>query len=245
MGSRFLKIDFLGPDFDEDAHMDAAEEAMSNKGERKKKLLHAVLGRYKYLHENAKYEDLPIIPIETKAKLKALAKLLAKVRGKVSRDRVDGINYRPEEEVATRIYLQLLMYIRCLAYVRNHKKVEHSDFVSIRRIVFNSCPQLSFEVVEYIHRKKRVTRKDIANDLKLPTNRVNRIIEDFHAMELVDKTRNKEEEGAGASQYFYSLSENLNACFDTVKKKDKYANKTSSKIHLSKRSRGGKATRRK
>jgi DNA-binding MarR family transcriptional regulator len=197
------------------------------------------------LHENAKYEDLPIIPIETKAKLKALAKLLAKVRGKVSRDRVDGINYRPEEEVATRIYLQLLMYIRCLAYVRNHKKVEHSDFVSIRRIVFNSCPQLSFEVVEYIHRKKRVTRKDIANDLKLPTNRVNRIIEDFHAMELVDKTRNKEEEGAGASQYFYSLSENLNACFDTVKKKDKYANKTSSKIHLSKRSRGGKATRRK
>lgn len=225
-GERFLKIDFLGSNFDEDEHMNQAWENMDNKKENKTKLTNTILGYYKNLHETFDTTKTATIPDVIKRKVQSLAKLVARLQTKVEKDRNEGMIYRPVSAIATRLSLQFKNLITCLAFVRNETIVSESTYDIVRKVGFDSCPGLNFEVIDYIRKHKQATRKSIINNLKIPSTRVHQILTDLEQLGMVvqDKEPNSVG-GRGRDSYTYTLSEELLDCLSHTH--DKTNNKVS------------------
>jgi predicted transcriptional regulator len=214
-GERFLKIDFLGSNFDEDEHMNQAWENMDNKKENKTKLTNTILGYYKHLHESFDTTKTAIIPETIKRKVQSLAKLVARLQTKVEKDRNEGMIYRPVSAIATRLSLQFKNLITCLAFVRNETTVSESTYDIVRKVGFDSCPGLNFEVIDYIRKHKISTRKSLVSNLKIPSTRVHQILTDLEQLGMI--TQDKEPNsvgGRGRDSYTYSLSEELLDCLE-------------------------------
>lgn len=225
-GERFLKIDFLGSNFDEDEHMNQAWENMDNKKENKTKLTNTILGYYKNLHETFDTSKTATIPDTIKHKVQSLAKLVARLQTKVEKDRNEGMIYRPVSAIATRLSLQFKNLITCLAFVRNETTVSESTYDIVRKVGFDSCPGLNFEIIDYIRKHKQATRKSIVNNLKIPSTRVHQILTDLEQLGMVvqDKEPNSVG-GRGRDSYTYTLSEELLDCLSHTH--DKTNNKVS------------------
>lgn len=222
MGERFLKIDYLGnsTQFSEEDHMDAAWDNMDKKKENKELLLKSILGYYKHLHESFSPESLLPVPDEIKQKLKKLAQLVAKLRTKVVKDRHEGMKMRPVPEVATRIFLQLGILLRCVAYVRQDKEINNDTYLTIKKIAFDSTNALNLEVIDYLHKHKGASRHALINDLRIPSTRMHQILTDFEQLDIVE--RDKEPTGGkGRDSYTYKLNEDIETCLDITKAKKK------------------------
>jgi hypothetical protein len=219
-GERFLRIDFLGNDFDEDEHMSQAWENMGQKKENKKKLSDTMLGYYKHLFETFNPENVAEVPIPIRNKIMALAKVAARLQAEVVKDRNEGMIYRPRAAVATRLSLQFKNLAHALAHVRGEKVVSETTYAIIRKIGFDSCPGLNYEVINFIHKHKNVTRKSIIDTLKIPSTRVHQILTDLEQLDIVihDKENNKSG-NRGRDTYTYSLCEDLIACLETTRVK--------------------------
>jgi len=219
-GERFLRIDFLGNDFDEDEHMSQAWENMGQKKENKKKLSDTMLGYYKHLFETFNPENVAEVPIPIRNKIMALAKVAARLQAEVVKDRNEGMIYRPRAAVATRLSLQFKNLAHALAHVRGEKVVSEATYAIIRKIGFDSCPGLNYEVINFIHKHKNVTRKSIIDTLKIPSTRVHQILTDLEQLDIVihDKENNKSG-NRGRDTYTYSLCEDLIACLETTRVK--------------------------
>jgi hypothetical protein len=219
-GERFLRIDFLGNDFDEDEHMSQAWENMGQKKENKKKLSDTMLGYYKHLFETFNPENVAEVPMPIRNKIMALAKVAARLQAEVVKDRNEGMIYRPRAAVATRLSLQFKNLAHALAHVRGEKVVSEATYAIIRKIGFDSCPGLNYEVINFIHKHKNVTRKSIIDTLKIPSTRVHQILTDLEQLDIVihDKENNKSG-NRGRDTYTYSLCEDLIACLETTRVK--------------------------
>ena len=219
-GERFLRIDFLGNDFDEDEHMSQAWENMGQKKANKKKLSDTMLGYYKHLFETFDPENVADVPLPIRNKIMALAKVAAKLQTEVVKDRNEGMIYRPRSAVATRLSLQFKNLAHSLAHVRGEKEVSESTYEIIRKIGFDSCPGLNYEVINFINKHKNVTRKAIIDNLKIPGTRVHQILTDLEQLGIIihDKENNKSG-NRGRDTYTYSLCADLTECLETSRAK--------------------------
>ena len=222
MGERFLKIDYLGSSdkFSEDEHMDAAWESMDKKKENKKLLLDTVLGYYKHLVTDFSVDKLvPGSQVDPaiRNKLKRLAQLVAKLRAKVVKDRHEGMKMRPVPEVATRLFLQFGVLIRCLAYVRQDKTVTEDTYIAFRKIAFDSTNGLNLEVIEYLYKHKGASRYAMINDLRIPSTRMHQILSDFDQLNIISKTKEENGKGGGRDSFRYTLSDEIMECLDVSK----------------------------
>lgn len=214
-GERFLKVDFLGSDFDEDEHMDQAWSNMDRKKENKLQLTKTMLGYYKYLESTFNPNDLPTIPEHIGSKVKSLAKLVARLSVKVEKDRTEGLIYRPVSSVATRYSLQFKNFIHCLAHVRGESEVSQTTYNIVRKVAFDTCPGLNFEVINYIHKHKSVTRKCIVHNLRIPSTRVHQILTDMEQVGILIYDKDNNGSGnRGRDVFTYSLSDTLIACLE-------------------------------
>ena len=222
MGERFLKIDYLGSSdkFSEDEHMDAAWESMDKKKENKKLLLDTVLGYYKHLVTDFSVDKLvPGSQVDPtiRNKLKRLAQLVAKLRAKVVKDRHEGMKMRPVPEVATRLFLQFGVLIRCLAYVRQDKTVTEDTYIAFRKIAFDSTNGLNLEVIEYLFKHKGASRYAMINDLRIPSTRMHQILSDFDQLNIINKTKEENGKGGGRDSFRYTLSDEIMECLEVSK----------------------------
>jgi len=216
MGERFIKIDYLGSDFDEDAHMDMAMSMMDDKVENKAKLMHTVLGYYRHLAENFSIDKLPKMNDDMRERVKALARLVANLRTKVEKDRYEGMIHRPVPEVATRLALQFTLTLRCLAYVRGETEISNESYAIVRKIAFDTCHELNFEVIDYIYRKKSVTKQKLVEDLRIPSTRVHQITSDFVQLGILNYRKEKETVMGRPTHQFY-INEDIQAWLDMVR----------------------------
>lgn len=215
-GERFLRIDFLGDDFDEDEHMNQAWSNMGQKRENKQKLSNTMLGYYKHLVETFDPENVAEIPETIRSKIQALAKVGARLQAQVEKDRNEGMIYRPKPAVATRLSLQFKNLVHGLAHVRGEKVVSESTYDIVRKVGFNSCPGLNFEVINYILKHKQVTRKSIIDNLRLPSTRVHQILTDLEHLQLVTiGSQNNGSGNRGRDAHTYSLCPELIQCLET------------------------------
>lgn len=222
LGARFLKCDFTGPDFDTNAHMDMAIANRSHHAENKKKFMHTMLGYFKYLMNNIDPENPPLIPKEISDKIKSLGHIVAKLRTKIVKDRYEGMLYRPTSEVPTRLVLQFMNAAQGIAWARQEDEVTFATYQHIKKIAFDSCHELSLEVVEYIFKKGKATRKQIVDDLKLPKTRVHQIISDFVQLGLLEYDlvpNSMASQGRNAERYI--VTEEIAECLRDVKPKPK------------------------
>jgi 5S rRNA maturation endonuclease (ribonuclease M5) len=222
MGERFLKIDYLGDTnkFSEDEHMDAAWESMDKKKENKRLLLETVLGYYKHLITDFSVDKLvpgSEVDVTVRNKLKRLAQLVAKLRAKVVKDRHEGMKMRPVPEVATRLYLQFGVLIRCLAYVRQDKTVTEDTYIAFRKIAFDSTNGLNLEVIDYLYKNKGASRFAMINDLRIPSTRMHQILSDFDQLNIITKAKEENGKGGGRDSYRYTLSEEIMECLTVSK----------------------------
>jgi hypothetical protein len=214
-GERFLRIDFLGSDFDEDEHMAQAWSNQSQKKENKKKLCESILGYYKHLVESFDPTKEPTIPAAIRNKIFALSKLVARMQTQIEKDRNEGMIYRPVSAVATRLSLQFKNLVTALAAVRNETTVSEATYDIIRKVGFDSCPGLNFEVIDYIRRHKNVTRKSLINGLKIPSTRVHQILTDFEQLGILVQDKVSNGSGnRGRDTYTYTLSDEITQCLE-------------------------------
>lgn len=222
MGERFLKIDYLGSSdkFSEDEHMDAAWESMDKKKENKRLLLETVLGYYKHLITDFSVDKLvpgAKVAMPIRNKIKRLAQLVAKLRAKVIKDRHEGMKMRPVPEVATRLYLQFGVLIRCLAYVRQESDVTEDTYIAFRKIAFDSTNGLNLEVIEYLFKHKGASRAAMISDLRIPSTRMHQILSDFDQLNIITKSKEDNGKGGGRDSFRYTLSEDITECLEVSK----------------------------
>ena len=219
-GERFLRIDFLGSDFDEDEHMRLAWDGAATKKENKAKLQQTMLGYYKHLFESFDPENTATVPESIRNKVMALSKLTARLQTQVEKDRNEGMIYRPVSAVATRLQLQFKNLILSLAHVRGEKVVSEATYDIVRKVGFDSCPGLNFEVIDHIRKRGSVTRRDLATVLKIPSTRIHQIVTDLEQLGIIVQGKESNDSGnRGRDTFVYSLSEALLSCLETARVK--------------------------
>ena len=189
-------------------------------------MLDTVLGYYKHLVTDFSVDKLvPGSQVDPaiRNKLKRLAQLVAKLRAKVVKDRHEGMKMRPVPEVATRLFLQFGVLIRCLAYVRQDKTVTEDTYIAFRKIAFDSTNGLNLEVIEYLYKHKGASRYAMINDLRIPSTRMHQILSDFDQLNIISKTKEENGKGGGRDSFRYTLSDEIMECLDVSKAKRKKA----------------------
>lgn len=218
LGARFLKVDFLGSDFDEDAHMDMAISNRRGTAEHKSKFLHTMLGYYKHLNNTVDPSNPPEIPLEISNKIKSLARIVSRMRTKIAKDRNEGMIYRPTNEVATRLALQFMNLCEAVAWVRQEQVVSGTTYQRVKKVAFDSCHELNLEVIEYIFKKGKARRNQIITDLKLPKTRVHQIVTDFIQLGVIRLEDTVPNEGGsqGRNAERYVVTEEIAECLSEV-----------------------------
>lgn len=242
-GERFLKLDYLGTDFDEDEHMNQAWDNQDKRKENKMKLMHTMLGFYKHLHDTFEPDNLPKIPDNIKRKVQALAKLVARLQTEVVKDRNEGMIYRPVSAVATRLQLQFKNLIGPLAFIRGEKVVTEETYSRICKLGFDSCPELNFEVIEYINKHPGCTRKSMMDSLRLPSTRLHQIISDLEQLNIIIHSSKDNGNGSGRNSHTYTLSDDIKDCLTDAKINNRNTKRVTTKSKSSGKRTPNKATK--
>lgn len=215
MGERFVKIDFAGRDFDEDAQMDQAIRNQNNWPAIEKELRENMLGYIKYLHETVDFSSPPEIDEETQSKIKMLAKLATRLRAKVNKDRYEGMIARPVVEGPARLALQLMTIAKGLMWVKQVDEIDSDIYETLQKIAFDSCPGLAFECVNYVHKVKACSMNTLVAKLKIPKTRVHQIITDFSHLGIFEKEKvNNGTGNRGRDAVLYKVSDAIRGCLD-------------------------------
>lgn len=231
MGERFFKVDYLGSEmnFSEDDHMDTAWNSVANKGETKKILSETLIGYYKHLIETLDPEEIlkKDVPEEIKEKLKKLAKLVVRVNTKVVKDRFEGMKYKPSTALATRAYLTFGYLIRLLAHVKQEKEISYDTFLTVRKLAYDSCAQLSIQVLEYIHKNKGATKNQMVNELRIPSTRMHQILNDYIQLNVLHREKSSNGKDSGRDNWIYNLDPVIEDCITDSKPQKKKRNVSS------------------
>lgn len=235
MGERFIKIDYVGRDFDDEAHMIRAMEIQDQGIDVDNEAKKIVLGYYKYLYNNTSTDSMPVVPPHIEEKIRKLAKLTAKIRTRVQKDRFEGMIARPVNESPTRIALQLRTLCKALMWVKQTTEVTDDIYQILKKVAFDSCPGLGLEVVLHLHKCKSASRSTLCKQLRIPNTRMHQILTDFKALDIVDYVSvNNGSGNRGRNSHDYCLSESVRECLDHLKERKFSKPPTFSKPRFSK-----------
>lgn len=149
----------------------------------------------------AKYDEIPSIPDEIKEKIISLAHWVCMVRGVVSRDRYSKqITNSPFIEVGTRVAKQLCKVGIGIGMFKGKKELTDEEYETIIDIARGSVPRDYEMVYKFLfdRRDKEFTTTEIAEKMKLPTNLVDKIAQDFSMTGVLGKKKF----GAISSKWF-------------------------------------------
>ena len=200
IGERFLRIDWLGKNYD---RREYTRRALLNFGEeaevKKKELSEATLGFAQHLR--AKELKTHIEPMYLEP-LVDLAEFVAIIRTKAELDRYEGLIYRPEAELGPRLGKQLAKM-----YVGSRHVLDHSEeaYGVTRKVAFDTCHGFALEMVEHILTEPNSTRESISRDLDLHPQRAFRVLTNLVTTNVLTK-RDVTTVTRGRSEHCFSIN---------------------------------------
>ena len=186
LGERFLKIECLGEDFNEYAHIHHSLDNYEGKDQKRAKLQRAVIGYLDHLISNMpnqlpdvskEFEDQVIIPC---------ALLISYLRTQVERRGDDSLLYRPAKEVASRLAIQLKKITQCLMLVFKDEVPSARIIRIVTKIALDSCIPFHLEVVNAVGNKAGITKAELRKELNVPDKNVARLIQDLMQLRVLE-----------------------------------------------------------
>ena len=170
-GERFLKVDLLDPESNEDKTIRSALMNLSDDSF-KVKLKSACLGFINYMVEKG-YEKLPNLTDRDVDRITALAQVISFMRTKTHKDPKTGtLEFRTRKEQGSRVAKQLGKLTQMLCVVFQKDQLDDNEFAEyINKVAIDTCTSIQTEVtyalMDCFQRFDFATSEMIANKLQL------------------------------------------------------------------------------
>ena len=196
MGERFLRYDYMGSECNDEMIIDSALSGFGQFNTRKQSLTEASLGLVKTILKPTNrwdLDNLPRLSEYSKQRIGALARYTAYIRTRPENDKADGLIFRPRKEVATRLALQFAKLAYALEKVfspginGSGGTLDLSDktLKLIAKVAHDTAEGFEQDVMQILHRRPKIGRKELEVSLKLTPTRIHRVITDLKTMGLI------------------------------------------------------------
>lgn len=205
IGERFLKVDYLGKDYNPLDYAESTFKNLDKADEIKEKASKLTLGFIKHL------KTLPVPDLEEryKSKLIRLAVFAAQVRTKVETDRDHTIIYKPRAELPPRLTIAFTKLFRCLQLVyRSSYEKELADkkaYATVKKVALDTCSGYALDIVEAIHKNKRMSRKELVDFTGIQPVRAHRILVELCTTGVLVRSRT-EAYKRGSPEWVYRVN---------------------------------------
>jgi hypothetical protein len=154
---------------------------------------------------------LPVIPPAIRARIIALARFGARMRGTVTRDtyRNDIITSRPSAEVGSRLGKQLAKLAQSLAVIHSRTEVALDDFRLVKKVMLDTIPQRTEDILRHMllacpTEQDSMTAAEVSAKTRYPQATINRILQDLTVLDITKKVMGKT--STLGAQTFWTLS---------------------------------------
>lgn len=202
-----------------------------------------------YLQRKVDEGALPSIGPAERERVKALARLVARMRATVSYDiRTGEVTHRPKAESPTRLTKQLGKLAMMLAWVDDRGEVSPDDVDLVQRVAFDTAYGFNLDIVDAMMTMGgRATKSDVRDAARVPSTTCYRRMDDLETMGVVVKTDETKVPGArgGRPAAVYEVNKEIAALWVAATKGDESCGPTgkrassSSTRRSARRSRGG------
>lgn len=202
LGERYLKL-HLDPLPESDQTEFLMEVAQKSKDEAgRQAALRDVVGRY-LARRVPSADDLPAWPERLQLRLAALVQVTALVRTQVDRDQFGEreLRSRPAPERPTRLFKQLLLLGRLIAFVEGRREVNEAVYALCERVGFDTAVGFGLDAVQgIVHHGNGASVWELTETLRLPRSTVERTLENLRLVGLVSRRENAGKRPPGSSR---------------------------------------------
>jgi predicted transcriptional regulator len=216
IGERFLRIDFLGRNYDS---REFARRALQNFGKakpQKELLMRNTLGFVNHLKSmpiNMTLQDEYLDPLTD------LAEFIATIRTKVESDAKEGIKYTPRAELPSRLASQLakLFVSTRGVYILEPDNDESLDisskyaFETTKKVALDTCYGFSLDIVRTIKKYPLIDRTTIAEKSGIHQQRAYRVLQDLCTTGVLTKCSGRVGASGGRPAHYYAINPKLEA----------------------------------
>jgi hypothetical protein len=179
IGERFLRIDWLGENYDQREYGRRALQNFGNTSSNKMELTEYTLGFCKYLRSQP--INLYIEP-EFEDPILDLAEFIAILRTKVESDRFEGIKYRPRPELIPRLCKQLAkLYVGARIVMNDPQEA----FLVVRKVALDTCYGFPLDIVKFIMNHPKCSRENIAEGTNIHSQRAFRVLRNLETTGVI------------------------------------------------------------
>jgi len=171
--------------------------------DRKLRIKRACIGFLDHLHRDMQTCAPPDYPLEFQERVVKMSQFIAKIRGKVSRDKFQGndVIYVPRAEVAGRLSEQLGKLSMCLCHVYGKRSVDHEILDIIAKIASDTARGFNLDIVNQImlaHNDRKnplcnlgLDKNQIAQrlDMVIQPGTVEKRLKDLRLLKVVDNVK--------------------------------------------------------
>lgn len=156
----------------------------------------------------------PSIPPDILATIISLAKLGARARASIQRDRFrpDMVEGRPSAEIGSRLGKQLAKLAMSLALVERRTTVNYDDLRLIQKVVLDTVPQRVEDVLRYMWKAcpdpdDSVSTRSIAHATRYPHATVSRLLANFNLLEIISRV-------GSSTRFSWALTDYIRKCIE-------------------------------
>jgi hypothetical protein len=194
LGERFLKFT-MGDNLKHTSEEDIIGRAIDNIAQttQMQEELQDVVTAFLTRRIKIQVDKLPDIPPSIKTRIIHLGMFGARMRGTVSRDkyRNDIVTSRPSAEVGSRLGIQLAKLAKSLAVIHQRQAVTEDDFRLVKKVMLDTLPQRTEDIIRHLvltcQGDRHITIEDLARASRYPTATVQRIMQDMHVLDIVER----------------------------------------------------------
>jgi 5S rRNA maturation endonuclease (ribonuclease M5) len=219
IGERFLRIDYLGKNYDSRMF---ARRALQNFGQarpQKELLTKNTLGFVNHLR------SMPMIMTlqdEYLDPITDLAEFIATIRTKVESDPKEGVKYTPRPELPSRLANQLAKLFVSTRGVYNldpnsDEQIDISSktaFETVKKVALDTCYGFSLDIVRTIKKYPMSDRHTVAELAKIHPQRAYRVLGDLCTTGVLTKCSGRVGASGGRPAHYYAINPKLSNVLD-------------------------------
>lgn len=203
IGERFLRIDWLGDNYDSREYGRRALDNFGNTSSNKMDLTANTLGFCRYLRDQPL--DLTI-PEEFKDPILDLAEFIAILRTKVESDRFEGIKYRPRPELIPRLSKQLAkLYVGGRIVTNSNEQA----FAIVRKVALDTCYGFPLDIVKFILNNPQSSREDVSEGAEIHSQRAYRVLRNLETTGVIKECQSPSNRRNGRPRKYFELNPKL------------------------------------
>lgn len=145
-----------------------------------------------FMERTINLDRIPVIPKDIEAKIIALARFGARMRGSVSRDayRNEIMTSRPSAEIGSRLGIQLAKLGKALAMVAGQTMVTNEEYRLLKKVMMDTIPQRNEDLLRSLLHHCRETSTSmtgvaLSQATRYPKATVDRLLQDMNVLDIV------------------------------------------------------------